>query len=316
MTPDPRVDGGSPRGTPGPAGGRRRYRRLALGLAVVGVAALAGAYFVPAQRTVLLAVGGTGVFGTVLSLLVAGDRPVPVGTARAAYDAHAVNGAALVADLDLRGTPVYVPTGRWGEESVLVHVPATRGGAVPDPATLAPVFPDASPDGETDADGGDDGEATAPPGDEGPNADAETDADVGVDAHTRSDGGPGERRGVTFRPVAATLVAAYRDAATEPPAETSDELTEQLADALVEQFDVASSVSVESVEPDGGVTVAVRGSTFGGPDRFDHPAGSFLAAGLATGLGRPVRMETVPASGSADLLVRCQPVSTAGSGGR
>lgn len=303
MTSEPRADGGAPRGTPGPAGGRRRFRRLAVGLAVVGVAALAGAYFLPDQRTVLLALGGTGLFGTVLALLVAGDRPVPVGTARAAYDAHAVNGAALVADLDLRGTPVYVPTGRWGEESVLGYVPATRGESVPDPATLAPMLPEASPDGEANEDG-------TPASNRDPESHAETGAEAGagVDAHTRSDGGPGGRRGVAFRPVAATLIAAYRDAATEPPAETSGDLTEQLADALVEQFDVASSVSVESVEPDGGVTVAVRGSTFGGPDRFDHPAGSFLAAGLATGLGRPIRMETTVASGSADLLVRCRPV--------
>lgn len=81
-------------------------------------------------------------------------------------------------------------------------------------------------------------------------------------------------------------------------------LAARLAEGLVESLEIADSADPEAT--DDRMTVAVSGSAFGPVDRFDHPVGSFLAAGLATALDRPVVLE-VTAGTEADWLVTCSP---------
>lgn len=71
------------------------------------------------------------------------------------------------------------------------------------------------------------------------------------------------------------------------------ELAAQLADAIVEQFELARSVepTVEHADGHDRVVVTVSDSALGDVDRFDHPIVSFFAVGLAVGLDRPVSLE-------------------------
>lgn len=79
-----------------------------------------------------------------------------------------------------------------------------------------------------------------------------------------------------------------------------------LAEALVEQFELVDSASVDSREP-GRVTFAISGSAYGGVDRFDHPVASILATGLATVLDEPIKLETTDSDTTqADYLVTCR----------
>lgn len=80
----------------------------------------------------------------------------------------------------------------------------------------------------------------------------------------------------------------------------------QLADGLVEGFEL-----VESAEPDADpegdrLTVAITDSAFGDVDRFDHPVAAFVATGVATGLDRPVALEVRPGDDRHDWLVTCR----------
>lgn len=79
-----------------------------------------------------------------------------------------------------------------------------------------------------------------------------------------------------------------------------------LADALVEQFELVDAATVEVDAEMGRADVRLSGSTFGAPDRFDHPTVSLLAAGLADHLGEPVRPHVTEAAGDDDWVVVCQ----------
>lgn len=96
-------------------------------------------------------------------------------------------------------------------------------------------------------------------------------------------------RGVSLRPSGAGfLTRFYRDLA-EDPGEEPELLSEQLADAAVESFDLARRVQVAAETEGETVVFRVRGDAFGTVER-DTPVGSFLASGLAVGLERPVSM--------------------------
>ncbi|WP_254535877.1 hypothetical protein [Halomarina litorea] len=89
---------------------RSRYRRTALGLLLVGGLALAGAVLFPGVRTVLLALGGTGVFAAVLTYFLTPERFVSASVGDHVVGAYADNEAAIADELGLAGTRVYVPT--------------------------------------------------------------------------------------------------------------------------------------------------------------------------------------------------------------
>lgn len=90
---------------------KRRYRYTALGLAVVGGSALLGAVLLSTVRTVLFALGATGIFGAILTYFLTPERFVSATVGQRVYGTLADNEAAIVEDLALRGDPVVVPTG-------------------------------------------------------------------------------------------------------------------------------------------------------------------------------------------------------------
>lgn len=99
-------------------------------------------------------------------------------------------------------------------------------------------------------------------------------------------------RGVSLRPTGASLFEEFERVLAGPLAGEPETLAGQLADGLVEQFELAARATPD-VDPGGGrATVGIGGSAYGGLGRIDHPIVSFLAIGFATGLGRPVRVET------------------------
>jgi hypothetical protein len=99
------------------------------------------------------------------------------------------------------------------------------------------------------------------------------------------------QRGVTVPPTGAGLFTEFEsmvgDTATQLP-----ELADQLADALVEGFELVDSATPD-VDPDEGrITIAITGSRYGAVDRFDHPISSFVAVGLVRGINQPVMLES------------------------
>jgi hypothetical protein len=115
---------------------RRRYRRTALGLALVGALAVGGAVLFPDVREVLLALGGTGLFGALLVYYLTPERFVAASVGESVYDALAGDLEAVAAELELSEAAVYVPVG--GDPAVRLYVPEVAEGpdAVPDPESL------------------------------------------------------------------------------------------------------------------------------------------------------------------------------------
>lgn len=88
---------------------RRQYRYTALGFGVIGLLALVGAFAFPSLRSVLLALGGTGLFGAVLVYFLTPERFVAASVGERIYAALARNEAAVIEDLSLRGEPRVLP---------------------------------------------------------------------------------------------------------------------------------------------------------------------------------------------------------------
>ncbi|ARS89953.1 bZIP transcription factor [Natrarchaeobaculum aegyptiacum] len=113
-----------------------------------------------------------------------------------------------------------------------------------------------------------------------------------------------ETRGLVLEPTGHALFETFERGLTSDLATRPGPLANQLTDALVEQFELATSAEA-SVEP-AQVTVAISESAVGDVDRFDHPIASFLATGLAIGLEQPVDLEVTRGDGRADWLVTCR----------
>lgn len=89
---------------------RRGYRRSALGMAALGALALGGATVFPTQATVLIALGGTGLFAGVLTYYLTPERFVAVSVGERINRAHTRTVAELIDELGLSGERWYVPT--------------------------------------------------------------------------------------------------------------------------------------------------------------------------------------------------------------
>ncbi|WIV68859.1 hypothetical protein [Natrialbaceae archaeon AArc-T1-2] len=111
-------------------------------------------------------------------------------------------------------------------------------------------------------------------------------------------------RGLLFEPTGRPLFTEFER--TTDPAETPVGIATQLADALVEAFELADSVDPDVDREHERITFAVSGSAFGDLDRFDHPIPSFVAVGLVTVLERPVSLSVTAGGERADWLVTCQ----------
>ncbi|WP_152418917.1 hypothetical protein [Natronorubrum sulfidifaciens] len=114
----------------------------------------------------------------------------------------------------------------------------------------------------------------------------------------------GLEHGITLTPTGADLVQEFERTVPNALSDAPSTLATRLADAVVEQFELARHVEPTTTVRDGRgrIAVAISGSALGDVDRFDHPITSFLAVGLAAGLERPVSLEVSPHADTADWL--------------
>ena len=99
---------------------QQTYRRSAIGLVVVGLLGIAAGVAFPDARTVLLALGGTGVFGGILTYALTPERFIAATVSGSVFDALAADRDAMLDELGLAGTPVYIPT-----DPPRLYIPAT-----------------------------------------------------------------------------------------------------------------------------------------------------------------------------------------------
>lgn len=111
-------------------------------------------------------------------------------------------------------------------------------------------------------------------------------------------------RGVALYPSGGYLFEEFAEALPDDIERDRARLADQLADGLVEQFELADS-AVPEVGPDSDVTVAVSGSAYGPADRPDHPVASFFGVGFAVALREPVAVEVAETDGSDEYVVAC-----------
>lgn len=237
-----------------------QYHRAAIGLGVLGLVALLSAAVLSTQRTVLLALGGTGLFGGLLTYYLTPERFVPATVNERLHEAHTATRAALVDELGLQRTQIYVPTPDQPTPARL-FVPQQTDYTVPE--TLEQLLV-----------------VTADPAE----------------------------RGVAFVPTGGPLYELFETTRTGSPATDDDvprALADQLADAVVESFELATSATVDGDRDDTAVTIRVTDPVYGALTDPDHPVVSAIATGLAVELNTPVTVE-VREGDQADGIVRCE----------
>lgn len=113
---------------------RASYRRVALGLATIGILAIGGALAFPDARTVLFALAGTGLFAAVLTYYISPERFIAADTGERVYRGFAASTDALTAQLELTDTTIYLPAAdRW---RVRLFIPQSAAFDLPAPAAL------------------------------------------------------------------------------------------------------------------------------------------------------------------------------------
>lgn len=113
-------------------------------------------------------------------------------------------------------------------------------------------------------------------------------------------------RGVSLKPSADGLVSEFEITLPSGFGDSPTELALQLADGLVEEFDLADEINIEVDEEKGQTTFAISGSAYGTVHRFDDPLQSFLGAGLARGLATPINVEVHEGDRDrVDAIVKC-----------
>ncbi|WP_299263330.1 hypothetical protein [Halorientalis sp.] len=112
-----------------------RHRRTALGLAALGVVALVSAALFASVRTVLIAIGSTGLFGAVLLYYLTPERFVAATVGTRVYESFAGSFETLVADLGLSDRRVYVPVDE-AAGTVRLFVPQAASYELPGRAAL------------------------------------------------------------------------------------------------------------------------------------------------------------------------------------
>lgn len=125
--------------------------------------------------------------------------------------------------------------------------------------------------------------------------------------------GPNEREnGIALPPTGAPLLEDLTETLIEPLSDDPATAADQLADAVVEQFELARGV--ETDVDDERVTYAVRGPVLGSPAGFDDPLASTLAVGTALALSAPVELDVTDSGDDrADVLVTCRRVDAEGT---
>lgn len=113
-----------------------QYRRTALWLGLLGALAVGAGVLVPEQSTILLALGGTGLFSAVLTHYLTPEQFVPATVGERIHQAHSANQAALIDELGVQDDRLYVPTPEASTPARL-FVPQRADYDVPPTAALA-----------------------------------------------------------------------------------------------------------------------------------------------------------------------------------
>lgn len=100
-----------------------------------------------------------------------------------------------------------------------------------------------------------------------------------------------DANGLALDPSGADLLREFEASLGGDLADVPQSLAEQLSEALAEQFELVRSADPDVDAADGRVSVSITDSAYGRLDRFDHPVPSFLAAGLARGLGETIDLD-------------------------
>ena len=240
---------------------RAEYRRAAIGLALVGALAVLGAVAFSTVRTVLLALGATGLFAAVISYYLTPERFVSATVGEYVYSAAVADHDQLVTELGLQDTQIYVPTATAGDQSARLFVPEHREYSLPEEDELDSLFV--------------------------------------ITENTR-------QRGVAFAPTGASLFREGRQAISGDVATAPNTLCDQLADATVEVFELAGSVTTDVDPADGRASIGIDDSAYGNIDRFDHPIASLFATGLAVMLETPITVDTTTGDDRAEFIVTCR----------
>lgn len=115
---------------------RKRYRRSIIGTGAIGMSAVLGAVLFPAASTVLLALGGTGLFIAVLIRYVTPERFISATVGRDIYEALSTNQETLTDELALGDDHVYVSVEGSSGPGVRLFVPQHPEYVIPDDEDL------------------------------------------------------------------------------------------------------------------------------------------------------------------------------------
>jgi len=115
---------------------RTKFVRASRALALVGVIAVLGGVVFPMARTVLLTLGATGVFASILVVYLTPERFVSATVGERVFETLSENQLALVSDLQLRSDRIYVPVETPTGETVRLFVPQHAEYAIPDDDAL------------------------------------------------------------------------------------------------------------------------------------------------------------------------------------
>jgi len=222
-----------------------RYRETALGLAGVGLVCGLLGYVTPAASTVLFALAGTGLFAGVLTYFLTPERFSSADVGHRVYAATAQSFSRLCDDLGLSDRRVYLVAHTDDEDDEIAESDVESWLFVPQTQDT-----------------------------EIPAADAFDSAFLVEDDH----------RGLAVQPTGSDLITAIRDSLTEPFGDSPERLCSQLTDAIVEDFELATSAEYDIDQADGRVSVRFTGALYGDGTQFDHPIVSVMAVGLAAGL--------------------------------
>lgn len=237
---------------------RARYTRAAVSLAALGLIALLGALAFPAERSVLIALGGTGLFTAALTRFLTTERFVSADVGARVYEAFVADHESIVAELGLQNERIYVPSG--GEGGIRLFVPQHAEYVVP------------------------------------------SDADVNSTFVVTDDS---RHRGMTFDPTGRGLLTELGTTITGEPSDDPTVLADQIADGIVEGFELARGATTDVDPAAGRATLAIVDSAYGPVDRFDHPIASLFAVAFAMALDEPVTLDAYAHEESPKQFVKC-----------
>lgn len=115
---------------------------------------------------------------------------------------------------------------------------------------------------------------------------------------------PDAQRGASLVPTGGTLFREFERSLASPLGDDPVTVVEQVADALVERFELVETADVSVDETEGQATLAMDGAVYDDAGTVDNPLGSLLAVALVAALDTPVSLETVRSDGELVVTAR------------